>query len=57
MKKQTSYYLTDKERDVIREFLDTWRNKEFKGGRVIINFHDYEPQEIRYEQSKKLGGA
>ena len=55
MKELITFELTEKEREVIEEVLEIWRNKKFKSGKIIIPFHNYEPQDFIYEQKKRLG--
>jgi len=52
MKKQITYFLTEKEKRVFNDLLQIWRNKKFKGGEIRIIFSNYEPQGIIYKQQK-----
>lgn len=44
--------LTKKEQRIFNIFLKIWRNRTFKGGEIIVIFHNYEPQGIVYKQEK-----
>ena len=54
MKELITFELTKKEEVIIKEFLNIWRDKRFKGGEITIVFHEFEPCEIHYRQQKIL---
>ena len=56
MKKQITYFLTEKEKKIFNDLLQIWRNKRFKGGEIKIIFSNYEPQGIIFTQQKLFSG-